>query len=90
MADTGISSAELHNVAPTAMLHAAVSTEPEPDGAGPPAAAVASTGGPAAPAVAAQAGEEAAPEMPAMLGLPAAGAAAGPPRPPEPGRACAW
>ena len=66
MADTGIYSAELHNVAPTAMLHAAVSTEPEPDGAGPPAAAqVASTGGPAAPAVAAAGGEGARPGVPA-------------------------
>jgi anaerobic selenocysteine-containing dehydrogenase len=72
MADTGIYSAELHNVAPTAMLHAAVSTEPEPDGAG---AAdpveVASTGGPSAPAVAAAGGGEAPPARPVMLGLPA-------------------
>jgi anaerobic selenocysteine-containing dehydrogenase len=72
MADTGIYSAELHHVAPTAMLHAAVSTEPEPDGAAPAGAVdVASTGGPSAPAVAAADGEESPPAQPAMLGLPA-------------------
>jgi anaerobic selenocysteine-containing dehydrogenase len=87
MADTGIYSAELHNVAPTAMLHTVISTEPEPDGAGAPeGAGVASAGGPAAPAVAAADGEDAPPEPPAMLGLPAvAPAATGAPPPPEPG-----
>jgi NADH-quinone oxidoreductase subunit G len=87
MADTGIYSAELHNVAPTAMLHTVVSTEPEPDGAGASGGAdVASTGGPPAPAVAAGDGEDAPPGRPAMLGLPAvAPATAGGPPPPEPG-----
>jgi NADH-quinone oxidoreductase subunit G len=55
MADPGIYSAELHTVAPTAMLHNAASTEPEPDGASLPAAAE---------------GEDPPPEMPAMLGVP--------------------
>jgi NADH-quinone oxidoreductase subunit G len=85
MADTGIYSAELHNVAPTAMLHAAVSTEPEPDGAGPAGAVdVASTGGPSAPAVAAADGEELPPARPAMLGLPALPALPPPGAPDEP------
>jgi anaerobic selenocysteine-containing dehydrogenase len=73
MADTGIYSAELHNVAATAMLHAAVSTEPERDRATlADAAEVASTGGPPAPAVAVAdvASGEGVPQMPAMLGLP--------------------
>ncbi len=70
MADPGISSAELHAVAPTALLHAGVS-------AGPPRAPVeaSSTGGPAAPTVALASEadpEEPVPEMPAMAGLPAA------------------
>jgi NADH-quinone oxidoreductase subunit G len=84
MADPGISSAELHNVAPTAMLHSVVSTVPEPDGDAPfPWTEVASTGGPAAPMVAvtgeAAGGEDDAAEpagkgpleWPAMLQLPA-------------------
>jgi NADH-quinone oxidoreductase subunit G len=71
MADTGIYSAELHNVAPTAMLHAVVSTVPEANGAITSGeASVASTGGPAAGAVATADGEEGSPEMPPMLGLP--------------------
>jgi anaerobic selenocysteine-containing dehydrogenase len=68
MADTGIYSAELHNVAPTAMLHTMVSTVPEPNGSTPSGEGeVASTGGPPAPAVAVAEGEEAAPARPAML-----------------------
>jgi NADH-quinone oxidoreductase subunit G len=47
MADPGIASAELHTVAPTAMLHSVVSSEPEPGDTRPEqVAAVASTGGP--------------------------------------------
>ena len=77
MADPGISSAELHTVAPTAMLHAAVSTVPEPDGQAPlPAAAVSATGGPAAPTLASAAqpepGAPLPPVMPVMLAPPAA------------------
>ena len=68
MADPGISSAELHAVAPTAMLHSGVSAGPTP-------IEVASTGGPAAPAVA-TAGEadsgQTVPAMPAMLASPTA------------------
>jgi NADH-quinone oxidoreductase subunit G len=78
MADPGISSAELHTVAPTAMLHAAVSIVPEPNGPVPVAAAdVSSTGGPAAPTLA-SAGEPGAPlppAMPAMLAPPTASVA---------------
>jgi NADH-quinone oxidoreductase subunit G len=71
MADTGIYSAELHNVAPTAMLHSVVSTVPEANGAvAPGEAEIASTGGPAAATVATADGEEGSPEMPPMLGLP--------------------
>jgi NADH-quinone oxidoreductase subunit G len=87
MADPGIASAELHNVAPTAMLHAVISTVPEPNGAAPSAGAeVGSTGGPPAPMVAVagateDAGEEAPaepPEVPAQLGLPAVALPVGP------------
>jgi predicted molibdopterin-dependent oxidoreductase YjgC len=71
MADTGIYSAELHNVAPTAMLHSVVSTVPEGNGSGTSSdTEVGSTGGPAAPTVAAADTEDRAPEMPPMLGLP--------------------
>jgi predicted molibdopterin-dependent oxidoreductase YjgC len=78
MADPGIASAELHNVAPTAMLHAVVSTVPEPNGSSP--VEVASTGGPAAEVVATP-GEDAPaepPEVPPMLGLPTVALPAGP------------
>jgi NADH-quinone oxidoreductase subunit G len=70
MADTGIYSAELHNVAPTAMLHTLVSTVPEPNGSTPCGdGEVASTGGPPAPAVAVAEGAGAAPARPPMLDL---------------------
>jgi anaerobic selenocysteine-containing dehydrogenase len=72
MADPGISSAELHNVAPTAMLHAVVSLVPEPNGSPEaPAAELASTGGLSAPVVATVVDRDGQPAMPAMLGLPA-------------------
>ena len=82
MADPGISSAELHQVAPTAMLHAVVSTVPEANGAAPsPAVEVASTGGPPAPVVAtAEEDGPAPPELPAMLGM----ATVAPPNNPTP------
>jgi anaerobic selenocysteine-containing dehydrogenase len=72
MADPGISSAELHNVAPTAMLHAVVSLVPEANGSpAPPAAELASTGGPSAPVVATAEPDDGQLAMPDMLGLPA-------------------
>ncbi len=79
MADPGISSAELHAVAPTAMLHANVASGPTPT------PEVSSTGGPAAPTVA-LAGEvdsgEAVPVMPAMV-APPVGAPPDTPAPPD-------
>ncbi|HEY3811485.1 MAG TPA: NADH-quinone oxidoreductase subunit NuoG [Acidimicrobiales bacterium] len=86
MADPGIASAELHTVAPTAMLHAVVSTVTEPNGSEAPAE-VASTGGPPAPTMAvagAGAPEEAAdavpepPDAPTRLGLPSVAPPVGP------------
>ncbi len=70
MADPGISSAELHAVAPTAMLHSVVSTGPTPS------LEVSSTGGPAAPTVAMAGAAEAEPgepppEMPVSVAPPA-------------------
>jgi NADH-quinone oxidoreductase subunit G len=62
MADPGISSAELHAVAPTAMLHAAVSTEPTPA----PVETSSTVASGSEPDT-----EEAAPQMPAMIGPPA-------------------
>ncbi len=59
MADPGIYSAELHTVAPTAMVHAFVSTEPEPNGPVPSSAASGTDTGRSEP-----------PEMPAMLAGP--------------------
>jgi NADH-quinone oxidoreductase subunit G len=84
MADTGIYSAELHNVAPTAMLHSVVSTVPEPNGSTPSGEGeVASTGGPPAPAVAVAERDEVAPARPAMLD-PADGPSPAPPATKDP------
>jgi NADH-quinone oxidoreductase subunit G len=80
MADPGISSAELHQVAPTSILHAVVSTVPEANGSAPSAAWAGA--GLAGPDEDVDAGPP--PEIPAMLGLaavppPGPGAPAGAP-----------
>jgi NADH-quinone oxidoreductase subunit G len=65
MADPGISSAELHAVAPTAMLHADVSTGPDPGRI--PVAASSGEADPEQP-------EQPVPDLPAMVGPPAVAA----------------